>query len=227
MNPLLTGLRRGLIVSCQARPGDPFRDPESMARFARAAVAAGAAAIRADGAPDIVAIRAVVRVPVLGIQKRVHTDGKVLITPSFEDARVLRDAGADLVALDCTARGQAAGALERLARIRSELSLPVLADIATVEEAAVAAVAGADAVLSTMRGYTPETQHVRSLDLPFVAELARTVQLPVIAEGWIETPEQAREALDAGAYAVVVGKAITRPESIARRFVVALAGGER
>ena len=212
-----------LIVSCQAKEGEPFRDPVSMANFAVSAVAGGAAAIRARGPADIRAIRKVVTVPVIGIRKQVQDDGRILITPTFESARELVEAGAGLIALDVTRRGQRYGAIERLRRIASELKVPVLADIATMEEALAAADAGADFVLSTMRGYTEETAGVGAFDLPFIEELVRGCPAPVIAEGMIETPEQARAALDAGAYAVVVGSAITRPIAIARRFSEAVA----
>jgi putative N-acetylmannosamine-6-phosphate epimerase len=214
---------RKLIVSCQARAGEPFRDPDSMAKFAASAVAGGAAAIRANGADDIRAIRKAVGVPIIGIWKQMQSDGKVLITPSFESAQELVAAGADMIALDVSRRGQQYGALERVRRIRQELEVPVLADIATLDEALAAAQAGADFVLSTLRGYTDETSGVRSFDLCFIQELVDCSPVPVIAEGMIDTPEQAHAALAAGAYAVVVGSAITRPVTIARRFADAIA----
>ena len=125
-------------------------------------------------------------------------------------------AGADLIALDCTARGERCGALERLRRIKAELGVPVFADIATVQEAVRAAEAGADAVLSTLRGYTRETRHVKTFEPAFIAELVRAVGVPVIAEGRIQTPAEVCAALDAGAFAIIVGTAITRPEMITR-----------
>jgi len=215
-------LRGKLIVSCQASAGDAFRDSAAMARFARAAVDGGAAGIRSEGAEDVGAIRAAVSVPIIGIRKSEAADGGILITPSFEAARELVAAGADLIALDCTARGQSYGALDRLRRIKRELNIPVLADIATVEEARAAEAAGADCVLSTMRGYTPDTAHIRDFDAEFIAELARTVKVSVIAEGRIWTPEQARAAIAAGAFAAIVGTAITRPHEITRRFAAAV-----
>ena len=218
---------RKLIVSCQARAGEPFRDPDSMAKFAASAVAGGAAAIRTNGSDDIRAIRKAVGVPIIGIRKEMQSDGKVLITPTFESAQELMAAGADMIALDVTRRGQQYGALERVRRIRQELEVPVLADIATLDEALAAARAGADFVLSTLRGYTDETSGVRSFDLGFIQELVDRSPVPVIAEGMIHTPEQAHAALAAGAYAVVVGSAITRPVTIARRFADRIAMLER
>jgi len=208
-----------LLVSCQASEGEAFRDPVSMGRFASAAVAGGAAGIRAEGVDDIKSIQAAVDVPIIGIRKSIASDGRVLITPSFESARELVEAGADMIALDYTSRGQTYGALDRLRRIKDELGVPVLADIATVEEARAAEEAGADLVLSTMRGYTEETSHFKSFDPGFIAELSAAVSVPVIAEGRIWTVDEAREAMSAGAFAVSIGSAITRPHEITRRFV--------
>ncbi len=221
MTPLAS-LERKLIVSCQAEAGDPFREPGAIARFAEAAGMAGAGGLRVNGADDVRATRRVSKLPLIGIEKALMPDGRILITPSFEAARALVDAGADLVALDFTERGQACGAAERLRRIRAELGVATLADIATEEEAAAAREAGADAVVTTLRGYTNGTAHVTAFDPLFVERLAARLRVPVIAEGRIGSPEEARAAIAAGAYAVVVGTAITRPRDIARRFVEAV-----
>ena len=218
----LSHLEGKLIVSCQGSEGDRAHQPESMARFAEAAVSGGAVAIRANGAADIRAIRAATAVPIIGIQKELWHDGRVLITPSLEAARNLVAAGAGMIALDCTTRGQSYGALERVALIHRELGVPVLADIATTEEALAAARAGARFVLSTMRGYTAETAQITHFDPDFIAELARTSPVPVIAEGRILSPNQARQAISAGAFAVIVGTAITRPRDLARSFAHAV-----
>ncbi|HKN33360.1 MAG TPA: putative N-acetylmannosamine-6-phosphate 2-epimerase [Terriglobales bacterium] len=211
-----------LIVSCQAGEGEIFRDPKLMSLFAAAAAAGGAAGIRANSPADIRAIRAVTDVPIIGIDKTPLPDGFLLITASFESARALVEAGADMVALDCSERGQQAGALERIREIRAKLRVPVLADVASVEQAVTAVGAGADFVLSTLRGYTEETNHALHFDPKFIEELVRASAVPVIAEGRISSPEQARQAIAAGALAVVVGTAITRPTEIARRFAAAI-----
>jgi putative N-acetylmannosamine-6-phosphate epimerase len=218
------GAKGRLIVSCQASEGDAFHGPGLMARFARAAVEGGAGGIRAHGSEDVKEIRTAVEVPVLGIHKERMEDGAILITPTFERAQALADAGADAIALDCTARGARFGAIQRLERIKRQLHLPVLADIATIEEAERAAAAGADFVLSTMRGFTDETRHLAARFEPdFIAELVRRLPVPVIAEGRIGSPGQAREAMEAGAWAVVVGTAITRPHELARAYSRAVA----
>ena len=215
-------IRGKLIVSCQATEGEIFRDPQLIARFAAAAVMGGAAAIRANGPADVRAIRGITRVPIIGIHKVQHHDGMVLITPTFESAKALVEAGANMVALDCTSRGQGSGALDRIREIRHRLNVPVLADVAEIDEATAAVQAGADFVLSTLRGYTEETNYVQDFDPYFIQDLVRASGVPVIAEGRIASPEQARQAVAAGALAVVVGTAITRPSDITRGFSAAI-----
>lgn len=219
LNGIIEAWRGNLIVSCQAPEGSALRSTGTLARIAKAAVDGGAVGVRANGPDDVAAIRAVVDVPIIGIAKLIHADGRVLITPSFESAGELVAAGASAIALDCTERGQRLGALDRLRRIQADFGVPVLADIATLEEARAAQAAGADFVLTTLRGYTPETKHIRHFDVQFVRDLASELKTPVIAEGRIGTPQQAASALDAGAFAVIVGTAITRPDAIVRHFV--------
>jgi N-acetylmannosamine-6-phosphate 2-epimerase/N-acetylmannosamine kinase len=219
LSGIIEAWRDSLIVSCQAPEGTALRSTGTLARIAKAAVDGGAVGVRVNGPEDVAAIRLAVDVPIIGIAKVMQADGKVLITPSFESARELVAAGANAIALDCTERGQRFGALGRLARIRAEFGVPVLADIATIEEARAAQAAGADFVLTTLRGYTPETRHIRDFDVQFVRDLARELETPVIAEGRIGTPQQAAAALEAGAFAVIVGTAITRPDAIVQRFV--------
>lgn len=226
IHSLLQTLAGGLLVSCQAPDGDPFRDPSSMARFAQAAERGGAVGIRVNGPSDVEAVRRTTHLPVLGIQKRMQSDGKVLITPSLEDARHLINAGAQIIAVECTTRARRLGALDLVRRIRAELNVPVMADIATLEEALAAEEAGVDLVASTMRGYTSETESIGVFEPTFIAELSTRLKVPVLAEGRIDTLRQAEEALHAGAFAVIVGTAITRPQAITARFAAALASAK-
>ncbi len=219
---ILERLERQLIVSCQADPQDAFYGPEMMARFAQAALSGGAAGLRLNGPADVAEVRRHTDAPIIGIAKERWTDGRILITPSFEDAAALARAGADLIALDCTVRGQRYGALDRLRQVRAELGIPVMADIATLDEAQAAIAAGADFVAPTLRGYTEETSHITRFDPEFLDELCRAVSVPVIAEGRISSPRHARRAMESGALAIVVGTAITRPHEITRAFAAAV-----
>lgn len=221
--------RGGLIVSCQALPGEPFFGSWFMAVMAHAAERGGAVGIRANGVHDVAAIRQVTRLPVIGLAKVTYPGSPVYITPTYAEAQALAEAGADVIALDATMRPRPGGEelLELIQRIHGELGLPVLADVSTVAEGVEAVRAGADMCSTTLAGYTEES-HGRPLpDLDLVEQLARRVHVPVLAEGGISSPEQALAALRRGAHAVVVGTAITRPQEITRRYVEALRrGGE-
>jgi N-acylglucosamine-6-phosphate 2-epimerase len=220
---VIARLRGQLIVSCQAAPGSPLRHSSILAALARCAVLGGAGGIRADGPEDVAAIRRAVDVPLIGLYKR-REASPVYITPTVEDARRVAQAGADIIAVQATRdRQQDADPLDRLiATIHREWGLPVLADVSTVDEGEAACAAGADLVATTMAGYTPHSRTLPGPDLELVRELARAVPVPVLAEGRIRTPEEAALALQAGAWAVVVGRAITMPEAITARFVEAL-----
>lgn len=222
--PPLKQVRGRLIVSCQAWEDDAFYGPGLMAKFARAAYEGGACGIRANSPEDVRDIRTSLenKLPIIAIQKRHWSDGRILITPELEDCRALAAAGADMVAIDCTSRGQRYGALDRIRYVDSELKAVAGADIATVEEALAAQEAGASFILSTLRGFTDDTAHVTRFEPGFIEELVRVLRVPVIAEGRISAPEEAQAALAAGAYSVVVGSAITRPKDITTRFVRAL-----
>jgi N-acylglucosamine-6-phosphate 2-epimerase len=221
MMPL--SLHSSLIVSCQAPPGDPLDNVDTLRRIAVSVVRGGAGGLRANGVASIEAFRQETDVPIIGIEKR-RIGGEVLITPDFASARSIAGAGADIIALDCTTNRLAAAEpwRELLRRIQTEIGKPVLADIASLEDALAAQEAGVDAVATTLYGFTPETAQFRAVSWELVERLVRELHVPLIVEGHISQPEEVRRALDMGAYAVVVGSAITRPESITARFVKAI-----
>jgi putative N-acetylmannosamine-6-phosphate epimerase len=212
---------RSLAVSCQARADNPLHGPVFMAAMAQAAEQGGALALRANGPADIAAIRAVSRLPIIGILKRWDDRFPVYITPDFASAEAIAAAGADIIAIDATDRPRDGEPLDRLiGRIRDELGKPVFADCATLEDGVRAAALGASYIATTLSGYTPETEARKALgpDIALIAALAEAVSLPIIAEGRFEQPEQLEIAFEAGAHAVVVGTAITNPREITRRF---------
>lgn len=216
-------IERGLVVSCQAEEGSPFFQPESMARFAKAAELGGAVAIRAKE-PDIRAIKEMCSLPIIGIDK-VYLEGfEVYIAPRFEDAHRIAEAGADIIALDCTPRPRPGGVTmaELVQRIKSDLALPVMADIATLEEAIAAEKAGADIVATTLSGYTAYSPKRETPDFQLLEAVARAVEVPVVAEGHIHTPEEARACFELGAWAIVIGSAITRPVELTQKFTEAI-----
>jgi N-acylglucosamine-6-phosphate 2-epimerase len=212
--------RGGLIVSCQARADNPLHGPAFMGAMAKAAAEAGAVGIRANGPDDVRAVKAA-GLPVIGINKLFSNTSPIYITPSRESALAVAEAGADIVALDATARPREGEAPEFLiAYIRETLGRAVFADVSTLEEGLAAEQMGADFVGTTLSGYTdPDRKPPPEPDLALVSALAARLSVPVIAEGRYNTPDLARAALDAGAHAVVVGTMITNPREIARAFL--------
>lgn len=221
MNELIANLKGKLIVSCQAYMGEPLRHPETMAQMARAAELGGAAAIRCQGLSDIAAIKGRVEIPVLGLWKEGHEG--VYITPTLRHARACIAAGADVVALDATGRPRPDGRTfeETVAALKGETL--VMADCACMDDVRRAVAAGVDIISTTLAGYTDDRPKTDGPDLEFVREaVAEAGDIPVFCEGRIHTPAQAREAMEAGAFAVVVGTAITHPTSVTGWFCDAL-----
>jgi N-acylglucosamine-6-phosphate 2-epimerase len=212
-----------LVVSCQAREDNPLHGPAFMTAMARAAIAGGAGGIRANGAADIAAIRAVTDLPIIGLNKQWRPDYPVYITPDFAAAQQVSAAGADIIALDATPRPRPGDPVADLvARIKAELGRMVMADIATIEEGLAAAAFGVDYVATTLSGYTDETSHLKGADLALLEALVASCAVPIIAEGCFDTPALVARAVARGAHAVVVGTAITNPLELTRRFAAAV-----
>jgi N-acylglucosamine-6-phosphate 2-epimerase len=221
----LKRMRGGLVVSCQAREDNPLHGPIFMAAIAKAAVLGGAAGIRADGVADVTAISETVgaEIPIMGIFKVKQPDGSLFITPTSAGAGAVLKAGARFVALDGTRRPRPGG--ETLAEVIAAIHAAggaALADVATVEDARYALSHGADAVGTTLSGYTADGPWQEGPDFALLDQLIRESPVPVFAEGRFWTPEQARQAMDLGAAFVVVGTAITNPMAITARFVRAV-----
>lgn len=224
---LLAKLRGGLIVSCQAYPGEPMRHPETMAQIAQAAEIGGATGIRCQGLADISAIVGQVQVPVIGIWK--DGDSGVVITPTLRHARSCLAAGADIVALDATARPRPDGlSVAETARALHDEGAVLMADCGSRADAERAAAADVAILSTTLAGYSGDRPATEGPDLELLAQIVEDhPERPVIAEGRIRTPEDAAAALEAGAWAVVVGTAITHPTSLTRRFHASLKEGRR
>ncbi len=220
---ILTAIKGKLIVSCQATKGDPLDDLDTLCRMTTSVLRGGAAGLRAEGQQCIAAFRQLTSLPIIGLVKTSDNNGDVCITPSFAAAKSVSDSGADVIALDCTRRrlSEPEPWTTLIPRIHSELGRVVCGDIASLEDALLAQAAGADMVATTLRGYTADTQGIRSVDWPFLKDLVPTLAVPVILEGHVTSPDEVRRALSLGAHAVVVGSAITRPQSITERFVAA------
>lgn len=224
---LFRQIKGGLIVSCQALETEPLYTKEGgiMPLMAKAAAQSGAVGIRANTVRDITQIKQVVDLPVIGIIKKDYPGSPMYITVTMQEVDELVACGVDILAVQGTGalrpNGQTSAEFIRAIKERYPEQL-VMADCDNIENAMSCAAAGADFIGTTMRGYTPETEGINDVDLAFIAQLARECPAKVIAEGHIHTPEQAVQALYAGAYALVVGGAITRPAEITARFTKAI-----
>ena len=212
-----------LIVSCQARDDNPLTGSVYMQAMAMAALQGGADAIRANGAADIAAIRQITNKPIIGLLKKDVAGFEVYITPDLESIKEIALAGADYIAIDVTHRPRPVP-LEELFSVIQQLGKKVFADCATLQDATRAAAFGADVVSTTMAGYTPETEALKTSepDFALLEQICQSVSVPVVAEGRFWSPEQVTKALALGASGVVVGTAITNPRDITKRFVAAL-----
>ena len=221
----LPDVKGGLIVSCQALPDEPLHSSFIMGRMALAAKEGGAVAIRAQSSVDIKEIQKVTGLPVIGLIKKNYDDSEIYITPTMAEVEDLLTTDCEMIALDMTNRPRPAGEkIDKLVeRIHSAGRL-VLADISTYEEGTSAADIGADAISTTLSGYTSYSPQLEGPDVDLVARLAKDLTVPVFAEGRINTPADIGKVMEAGAYAPIVGSAITRPQLITAKFAKMLQG---
>jgi N-acylglucosamine-6-phosphate 2-epimerase len=213
-----------VVVSCQAAPGSPLDDPATIGSLAQSAALGGAGGFRVDGAANVAAVRAVSDLPIIGIRKVRGPGHEVWITPTLEDGMRVVEAGATIVALDATDRPRPGGeTVESIVAALHEIGIAVMADIATPSEAEAAVVAGADLVATTLAGYTASTRDLDGSEPAFgLLRQIRDLPVPVVVEGRIWTIEHVERAFDGGAFAVVIGSAITAPNLITQRFTDAV-----
>lgn len=225
IHPTLAAIgQRALIVSCQPVVGGALDRDDIVVALAQAAVSGGANAVRIEGITRVHAVKAAVNVPVIGIVKR-PKEPRVYITPYLEDVDALAEAGADIIAFDATQRPRPVSISALIERGHNHKRV-MMADCATAADAANAASLGCEIVGTTLSGYVtpagdPNPEPPCEPDLDLVRALASR-GLRVIAEGRINTPAQAKQALDAGAWAVTVGTALTRLELTTRWFTDAM-----
>ncbi len=218
---MIEKLARGIIVSCQSKPGGPLDDACILSQLARAAELGGAVGIRANLPHNIKAIKSAVNVPVIGIYKQEYPGSSVYITPTITEAKMTIDAGADIIAIDGTLRKRPKGQElpELIQQIRNYKKIPIMADIATFEEAMKVCELGVDLIATTLLGYTEETKSLQAPDMELIQALSARLSTPVIVEGRVQSPEVARAALNHGAFAVVVGTAITDITWVTEQYV--------
>lgn len=230
---ILTSLRDSIIVSVQADQGEPLNKPECILAMAMSVVAGGAKGLRLANPENIRHVKQFLpEIPVVGITKPprppVDPENHVYITPSLWAAESVCLAGAEIVAMDATLRPRPSGEslLEIVAALRERFPGTLLmADIATEEEAYAAAETGFDFISTTLSGYTANTLaagQTGTPDFDLLSRLTRSLSIPVVLEGRIWSPDHVTQAFEQGAFAVVIGSAITRPHLITRRFVNAV-----
>lgn len=224
---IINKIKSGLIVSCQALEGEPLyiENDSIMPLMARAAKKAGACAIRTNGVRDVIGIKKETQLPVIGIIKKSYEGYEQYITVTMDEIDKLVEAGADIIALDCTLRERKDGktVAEHIKSIKEKYpDILLMADISNLEEGINAWKSGVDLVGTTLSGYTDYTPKLDGPDYELVKSLVEAIDIPVIAEGRVHYPNQAVEMLKLGATAVVVGGAITRPLEITSRFMDAI-----
>lgn len=215
-------LKRGLIVSCQALEDEPLHSSKIMARMAVAAHEGGAIAIRANSGKDIKMIKKNVDLPVIGLVKKIYEDSDIYITPTMKEVDEVVKAGAEIVAVDATDRLRPNSiTLEEFVRNIKEKypNVYLMADISTLEEGKKADELGFDLVSTTLSGYTSYTKGIILPNVRLVEQLSKEMKNALlIAEGGIWTLEDLNECM-MFSYSAVIGSAITRPQTITKRYV--------
>ena len=222
---ILSRLKKGLIVSCQALENEPLHSSFIMSRMAYAACVGGASGIRSNSAEDVRAIKELVDLPVIGIKKNCYPGCDVFITPTMREIDEMAVSGAEIIAFDATKRerpdGRDIGDLYR--EVRSKYpDLLFMADISDYEEGKKAYDLGFDLISTTLCSYTAYTAGQQLPNYDLISRLSELPGIVLVAEGGIWTPDELKHVLDLGAYAAVVGTAITRPREITKRFVDAI-----
>lgn len=218
-------LMNGLIVSCQAYEDTPLYGSENMVKLAECAILGGAKGIRANGAQDIMAIRKITDMPIVGINKifrsSIKDKNQIFITPTLESAIEVIDAGADILGIDCTPRGRSYDDVERLLiSIRERYpDIVIMADISTADEGIRIAKTGLVDIISTTLAGNLSGLTRDGPDIEIIKELKENIAVPINAEGRIWDLTHYRGVLEAGADMVTIGTAITRPHLITKRFV--------
>jgi len=220
---MYANFKNALIVSCQAEENEPLHGSQHMQRMALAAVQSGAKGIRANSAIDVQAIKEVVDVPLIGLIKDRNREYQAFITTTEEQVQALIEAGVDFVAIDSTRVSRPVPLKTLYGYIKKHYpQIGIVADVADIKDAEMIIPLKPDFISTTLSGYTDYTEHRKKPDLNLISEIRHITQIPVIAEGNYNEPDQIRQAILRGAYTVIVGGAITRPQQIARQFVEAI-----
>lgn len=221
MNQILNSIRGQLIVSCQALENEPLHGADIMAKMAMAVEMGGACGIRANGVEDIKAIKAITKLPIIGIIKREYPNSEIYITPTNKEVDEICTQNVEIIAVDLTNRVRPDGKSNEDFIRNIRLKYPevlIMADISTYEEGMEASRLGVDMISTTLSGYTTYSNQLPHPDYELIERLVNATSIPIIAEGKVNNPEEAVKCLEIGAWSVVVGSAITRPQLITKSF---------
>ena len=221
---VLKVLQSGFVASCQPVDDGPMDHPQIVAAMAKASVDGGAIALRIEGVENLKAARKAVDVPIIGIVKRDLEGSPVRITPFVEDVAALHAAGADIIAIDASDRTRPVE-IQTLVESIHQLGCIAMADCSNFSEGMYAKQIGVEVIGSTLSGYTGDTLPIEP-DLELVSQLSQAGCF-VMAEGRYNTPQLAKQAIEAGAASVTVGSAITRIEHICSWFADSVQAARR
>ena len=221
---ILEKMKNTVIISSQAMPVEPFYLQDAMRAMIQSVINGGAQGLRLAGERDIKMAKELCDLPIVAITKpdKIPDNYKevVYITPTLDDVELLAKAGADVIAFDGTSRPRPGGAsLAEIIKFTQKLGCLAMADISTFEEGIEARRLGADIVSTTLAGYTSHSVATEGPDFDLLEKLVAALDCPVILEGRIWSPSEVKKAFELGAYAVVIGSAVTRPHHIVERFV--------
>lgn len=219
---LLDKLEHGFVSSCQPVDDGPMDTPPIVAAMAAASIAGGAAGLRIEGIKNLKAVRPIVTAPIIGIVKRDLTNSSIRITPYIEDVIALKNAGADIIAIDATHRARPTEIAVLVEKIH-QLGCLVMADCSSYDEGMAAYKLGVEIIGTTMSGYVSGPVP-NEPDFPLITRLSQQGCF-VMAEGRFNSPDLAYQAIKAGASCVTVGSAITRIEHICQWFDNAVRNG--
>ncbi|MGL5021468.1 MAG: N-acetylmannosamine-6-phosphate 2-epimerase [Mycoplasmatales bacterium] len=214
--------KNSFIVSCQALEDEPLHSSFIMGRLALAAKLGGADGIRANSVQDILEIKKMVDLPIIGIIKIDYEDSLVYITPTMKEIDELYEIGVEVIALDATnrIRPQKKQLKEFFNAIKKKYpNQKLMADCSTFEEMYEAEKLGFDYLGTTLFGYTDYSKVGAFEDINNFKEKVINLKTPIIGEGQISSPELAKKVKDLGVFAIVVGGAITRPQEITKNFI--------
>jgi N-acylglucosamine-6-phosphate 2-epimerase len=215
---LIKKIKGSLIASCQPVPNGPLDFPSFILASAKASIIGGASALRIEGFKNLKIIKKNIKLPVIGIKKRVSNKYPIIITPLISDVERLAELGAEIIAFDATLRNRPFTVSKLISRIHSYKKI-AMADCSDIKDAINAIDNGADILSTTLSGYTSDKPSPKYPDFKLLNKLIKKFNVPIIAEGRFNSPVFFKKAIKAGAHSVVVGTALNRIELITRSFL--------